>query len=570
MYRHLYRPLFTVLSLLVFLGCQSRQPLTSADAKLIAAADQRPNIMIVMVDDMGFSDPGCYGGEIQTPNLDRLAGAGVRFTQFYNTSRCCPTRAALLTGLYPHQAGVGQMTTDRGEAYPGYRGRLTPNAVTIAEVLRENGYRTGMVGKWHLSLTDGPAGENRLAWLNHQAFFEEDFSDRNTYPTARGFEKYYGNIWGVVNYFDPFSLVNGEEPAPDVPDDFYYTDAISDTATAYIEEFSKGEDPFFLYVAHCAPHWPLHARPEDIAKYRDTYQDGWDAVRRRRYERQVEMGLFEAGNSQLPEPTERKITWAEEPRREWEAQAMAVHAAMIDRVDQGLGRIIAKLEETGELDNTIILFLSDNGASPERPQQPGFDRNSETREGKAVHYSDFTMAPGPENTYTGIGRYWANVANTPFRYWKARTFEGGIATPLIAHWPAGIRVAPGSINRSPGHVVDLMATCLDVAGADYPQTYEGRAITPLEGKSLLPVLQQGRREGHETIFFEHFTAKAIRQGDWKAVCLPRQDKWELYNLAEDRTETNNLAEKMPEKMAELKALWQKEAERLQVFPQPER
>lgn len=566
----LYRSLLSTISLLALLSCQSRQSFPSTSPELVAKTDQQPNILIVMVDDMGFSDPGCYGGEIQTPNLDRLAGNGVRFTQFYNTSRCCPTRAALLTGLYPHQAGVGQMTTDRGDTYPGYRGRLTPNAVTIAEVLRENGYRTGMVGKWHVSLTDGPSGENRLAWLNHQAFFEEDFSDRNSYPTARGFEKYYGNIWGVVNYFDPFSLVNGEKPVLEVPDDFYYTDAISDTAVAYIEEFSKDEDPFFLYVAHCAPHWPLHALPEDIARYEDTYKEGWDVIRRRRYQRQLKLGLFTTDNSALTDPTERSITWEEEPHREWEAHAMAVHAAMIDRVDQGLGRIIGKLEETGELDNTLILFLSDNGASPERPQQPGFDRNSETREGKAVHYSDFTIAPGPENTYTGIGRYWANVANTPFRYWKARTFEGGIATPLIAHWPAGIRVAPGSINHSPGHVIDLMATCLDVAKADYPQVYKGRAITRLEGKSLLPVLRQGRREGHEAIFFEHFTAKAIRQGDWKLVCLPRQDKWELYNLAEDRTETNDLSESMPEKVAELKKLWQKEAERLQVFPQPGR
>lgn len=551
----------------LLLGCQSKQPLAGG---VEPAAPERPNILLIMVDDMGFSDPGCYGGEIQTPNLDRLAANGLRFTQFYNTSRCCPTRAALLTGLYPHQAGMGQMTVDRGEEFPGYRGQLTDNAATIAEVLRSAGYRTGMVGKWHLSLTEGPSGENRLAWLNHQGFSDYDFADRRSYPTARGFEKYYGNIWGVVNYFDPFSLVNGEEPVKNVPDDFYYTDAISDTAVAYIEAFSRKDDPFFLYVAHCAPHWPLHALPEDIAKYEDTYRAGWDVIRRQRYERQLKLGLFSAENTALTDPTERSTGWEQEENPDWEARAMAVHAAMVDRVDQGLGRIIRKLEETGELDHTLILFLSDNGASPERPQNPGFDRNSETREGRAVHYSNFSIPPGSENTYTGIGRYWANAANTPFRYWKARTYEGGIATPLIVHWPAGIYVKPGSITNSPGHVIDIMATCVDVAGAEYPLVHAGRELMPLEGKSLAPIFRSGNREGHETLFFEHFTAKALRQGDWKLVALPRQDRWELYNLDEDRMETNDLSGVMPEKVAELQAIWQREAERLRVLPAPGR
>ena len=524
----------------------------------------------MMVDDMGFSDPGCFGGEVQTPNLDRLAGNGMRFTQFYNTSRCCPTRASLLTGLYQHQAGIGQMTTDRGEKYPGYRGVLQSNTVTIAEVLKEAGYRTGMVGKWHVSLTKGPGGDNRMPWLNHQEFQGEDFSDLHTYPTARGFEKYYGNIWGVVNFYDPFSLVNGDKPVKEVPKDFYYTDAISDTSVAYIDEFSKSEDPFFLYIAHCAPHWPLHALPEDIAKYENTYKVGWDAIRQQRFNRQLELGLFDPQTAKLSKAIDRPTDWENEPHQEWEARAMAVHAAMIDRVDQGLGRIIQKLEETGELDNTLFLFLSDNGASPERPQNPGFDRNSETRDGGMVHYSDFQIMPGPETSYTGIGRYWANVANTPFKYWKARTFEGGICTPLVAHWPTGIKQAKGSIDQSPGHVIDLMATCLDVAGVTYPQSHQGREVLPLEGKSLNPIFKTGVREGHEIIFWEHYTSKAIRSGDWKLVSLPRQDNWELYNLAQDRTELNDLAEEMPEKVEELKQIWQTEAERVQVFPMPER
>lgn len=532
--------------------------------------DHRPNILIMMVDDMGYSDPGCFGGEIHTPNLDRLAKDGLRFTQFYNAGRCCPTRASLLTGLYPHQAGIGQMTRDMGEEYPGYRGRLMDNTVTIAEVLKEAGYQTGMVGKWHASLTpvkgENGNSEEHMRWLNHQGFFEDDFGDVSTYPTSRGFDKYFGNIWGVVNYFDPFSLVSGKRPVKEVPEDFYITDAISDTAVAYIDEFAESENPFFLYVAHCAPHWPMHALPEDIETYKEVYQVGWDEIRRQRFQRQQEMGLFREQTLMSPAAS-RNYEWEQEEHKEWEARAMAVHAAMIDRVDQGLGRILQKLEETGVLNNTLILFLSDNGASPERYGKPGFDRNSETRDGRLVHYLDREVMAGPETSYVYLGQAWANVVNTPFRYWKARTFEGGICTPFIAHWPKGISVPAGEMVRHPSHVIDLMATCVDISGANYPENFQGKDISPMEGQSLRSIFQGASNQSDRSLIFEHYHSKAIRKGNWKLVAFPH-DEWELYNLAEDRTELNDLSQQMPDKVQELAELWQEQAERISVFPLP--
>jgi len=526
-----------------------------------------------LVDDMGFSDPGCFGGEIHTPNLDLLAANGIRFTSFYNAGRCCPTRASLLTGLYPHQTGIGQMTFDKGEEYPGYRGFLKENTVTIAEVLKEAGYSTGMVGKWHVSPTffkgdrKNDKNEQHMTWLNRQGFYEDDFADVQTYPTARGFEKYYGNIWGVVNYFDPFSLVDQTQPVKEVPKDYYLTDAISDKAVDYIETFSKQDKPFFLYVAHCAPHWPLHAQPEDIKKYEKTYQVGWDAIREQRFKKQKELGLFKKETLDLSPPVKREISWKKEPNQQWEAQIMGTHAAMVDRVDQGLGSILAKLKETGELDNTLILFLSDNGASPERYGMPGNDRNSQTRDGRTVHYNTPAVPPGADTSYMYLGKYWANVANTPFKYWKARTYEGGICTPFIAHWPEGIKEQKGTINDSPGHIIDLMATCLDLGKAKYPDSRNGQTITPYQGKSLAPLFSEGKREGHQALFFEHFYSKALRQNNWKLVAFPNNE-WELYNLDEDRFELNNLTPHMPEKVAELTELWEQLGKKYDVFPQP--
>ncbi len=525
---------------------------------------ERPHILLVMVDDMGYSDLGCYGGEIQTPNIDSLAQGGVRFSSFYNTGRCCPTRASLLTGLYPHQAGVGRMTADYQT--PGYRGHLSENTVTIAEVLRDAGYHTAMAGKWHLSVTEMQS--RHMRHLNNQVI-RRTFSDPATYPVGRGFEQHYGNIWGVVNYFDPFSLVNNAEAVPSVPKDYYFTDALTDHAVRYIDEYAGDDAPLFLYLAHTAPHWPLHALPEDIEKYKDTYTDGWQPIREARYQRQKEMGLVRPEVCRLSPKNPTDARWSARNDREWDSRAMAVHAAMIDRVDQGMGRIIAKLKEKGIYDNTLILFLSDNGASPERPGAPGFDRNSETRDGRKVTYFGHGMPrevfPGGETTYAGIGPAWANASNTPFRFWKATQYEGGVRTPLIAHWPAGMKAKANSITRQSGHVIDIMATCLEAAGVDYPEQFDGRKITPLEGRSLLPILAGEERTAHEAIFFEHFNHRAVRQGDWKLVA-GEDESWELYNLAVDETELNNVADEQPARVKEMEALWDAWAKRVHVTP----
>jgi arylsulfatase len=518
---------------------------------------------------MGYSDIGSYAGEIRTPNLDRLAAGGLRFTQFYNTARCYPTRASLLTGHYPHQAGVGAGTTDRG--LPGYRGHLTENTVTIAEALRAAGYQTGMVGKWHVSNTLARKDKaEQLAWLAHRADYG-DFSPREQYPAARGFDDFYGNIWGVVDYFDPFSLVNGMEPVRSVPEGYYHTDAISDSAAAYVRRYSRSDRPFFLYVAYTAPHWPLNALPEDIERYRDTYTVGWQAIREARYRRMVGMKLLDPDVAPLSPRVDSDLTWAQNPDREWDARAMAVHAAMVDRMDQGIGRVIEALRQTGELENTLILFLSDNGASFERPSEfgPGFDRPGSTRDGREIRYPvEKDVLPGPETVMAGIGPRWANVANTPFRWWKSKVHEGGIATPLIAYWPAGLKTRPGSITPQPGHVVDLMATALDLAHAAYPRTLRGHETTPLAGRSLLPILRGETREAHPALYWEHLGAEAIREGDWKLVRLKPDQPWELYDLAHDRTELQDLAARDPERVRRMERDWTAWAHRSQVLPRP--
>lgn len=537
-----------------------------ATANEIHAA-ARPNILLILLDDMGWSDLGCYGGEVRTPNLDALAAEGLRFTQFYNTGRCCPTRASLMTGLYPHQAGVGRMTFDLG--LPGYRGQLQPNTVTIAEVLRAAGYHTAMVGKWHLSLTRESTGH--LRHLNNQRI-RDTFADPATYPVGRGFERHYGVIWGVINYFDPFSLVRNTEPVRQVPTGYYATEAFTDQAVEWIDELAQQEQPFFLYLAHCAPHWPLHALPGDIEHYREAYKVGWQAIREARYRRQVALGLLDPAAAPLSERFAAKTDWDENPDQEWDARAMACHAAMIDRVDQGIGRIIRALKERNQYDDTLILVLSDNGASREEPSEPGFDRVSETRDGRPIRYFGRNRPkdapPGSETTYASLGPHWANAANTPFRLFKATQYEGGIRTPLIVHWPQGLKVKPGSVTKQPGHVIDILATCLDVAEATYPTTFHGQDITPLEGRSLTPIFRGEQRTGHEALFFEHFGARAVRQGNWKLVA-PSGGAWELYDFAQDQTETRNVAAPHPDVVHRLAALWDGWAKRAQVLPRPE-
>ena len=534
----------------------------------IVETEKRPNIVLIMADDLGFSDLGCYGGEINTPNLDRLAAGGLRFNSFYNTSRCCPSRAALLTGQYPHQAGIGQMTMDRN--LPGYRGRLDDQTVTLAEVLKTAGYQTGMVGKWHVSPTEDLGGNEQLEWLNHQTE-KETFSDLSTYPTARGFDKYYGNIWGVVDYFDPFSLVNGTTPVKKVPKDFYYTDAIGDTAVAYVDQFVKQDKPFFLYVAHCAPHWPLMAPEEEIAKYEHTYDEGWQKIREARYKRLIEKGIFKGDTTKLSEFMFPDLDWAKNKDEKWDSRAMAVHAAMIDRMDQNIGKLIDKLEATGQLDNTVILFMSDNGASSERPSQYGigFDRPSETREGEEIHYpvkKSEAHLPGPETTMSGIGQVWANVANTPFRYWKARVYEGGITSPFIVHWPNGIK-ENGGVKSPAAHIIDIMPTVLELSGATYPKEFKGNQIDPYMGNSMVSAFKNAEESTiNETLFWEHFGAAALRKGDWKLVKLDGNAAWELYNLKEDRTEMHNLAAQFPDRVSAMQEEWNTMAQETDVFP----
>jgi arylsulfatase A-like enzyme len=530
--------------------------------------DTRPNIVVILADDLGYSDLGCYGGEVSTPNLDYLAANGTRFRRFYNTSRCCPTRASLLTGMYNHAAGIGEMTTDRNAE--GYRGYLTKNTVTIAEVLKDAGYHTGMSGKWHVSNTiEQSNAQAQLRWLNHK----EDhplFSPLEQYPINRGFEKYFGNIWGVVDFFDPFSLVSGSEPVRNVPQGYYHTNAINDSAVAQIESFSKDDKPFFLYVAETAPHWPLQALPEDIKKYENTYQAGWDAVRKARYERMVKMKLIDPLKTKLSDRAGSELSWQQNPDKEWDARAMAVHAAMIDRMDQGIGKIIQALKKAGRLENTLIVFLSDNGASPENAMQygPGFDRPGETRTGEKIFYPvKKEVMPGPQTTFSSIGQRWANVSNTPYQYAKAESYEGGVRTPMIAFWPSGLKTPKGGFTDATGHVMDFMATFIELARTKYPTNYKGNVIMPMQGVSLVPAFRSVKARGHALLCNEHFGARYVREGEWKMVSKRNED-WHLFNIDADESEINDLAATHPEIVKRLDQLWQKWALANHVLPKP--
>lgn len=491
----------------------------------MASAAERPNIVLILADDLGFSDLGCYGSEIPTPHLDRLAAHGMRFTQFYNAGRCCPTRASLLTGLYPHQAGVGHMEANL--ALPAYQGFLNGHCVTIAEVLRTQGYRTLMTGKWNV-------GHVRPQW-----------------PVDRGFERYFGLLRGASNYFDPrvgprrnasqFAL--DDQPFTSFDETFFATDTFTDYAVRWIEE-SAGKGPFFLYTAYTAPHSPLHAHAEDIERHRGKYGEGWDVLRRRRYRRMIELGLLDA-DMKLPPSDPRVPAWTDVTDQDFQDLKMAVFAAQVARMDRGIGRIVEALDRTGALQNTLLMFLSDNGGDGES--------ESATKD----------IPPGPKESSHIYGRPWAQLSNTPFRGYKHQTLEGGIATPLIAHWPATIKTA--AITHQPGHIIDLMATCLDAAGVQYPQTHEGRTILPLEGKSLLPIFRSGQREPHAALFWEHEGHRAVRQGQWKLVAL-HNVPWQLYDLAADRTEVDDRASTSSDRVRELIALYDAWAARCGVVP----
>lgn len=527
----------------------------------------KPNIIVIMTDDMGYSDLGCYGSEISTPNLDGLAANGLRYTQFYNTGRCCPTRASLLTGLYAHQAGIGQMTDDGGQ--PGYRGDLSNNAVTIAEALKPAGYSNYMAGKWHVTknLTADKGIEN--------------------WPLQRGFDKFYGTIIGAGSLFDPWTLTRGNKSiTPDndeeyKPEQFYYTDAISDNAVRFINEHKKEgkENPFFMYVAYTAPHWPLHALEKDIAKYKGKYDAGYEVIRQARFERMKELGVIK--NWKLSEAPQLWKNYPEEEKA-WELRCMEVFAAMIDNMDQGVGKIVQSLKDNGQYDNTLILYLHDNGGCAEQFGRKPTKKPAEgvvpmgkdelqtrmiparSRAGHPV-LSGPDVMPGPSESYIAYGRNWANVSNTPFRNYKSQNHEGGIATPLIAHWPNGI-TAKNEIREQPSHLIDIMATCLEVAGATYPENFKEKKIIPLEGQSLVESFKTNVSKDR-VIMWEHFNNAAIRNGKWKLVKLNGKD-WELYDMETDRSELNNLAPSHPEKVKELADLWETNAHRTLIYPKP--
>jgi arylsulfatase len=535
-----------------------------------ASADgaPRPNIILIMSDDMGFSDIGCYGGEIETPVLDSLAKDGIRFTQFYNTGRCCPTRASLLTGLYPHQAGVGHMTGDYG--LPQYQGDLNRESLTIAEALKPAGYRTYMSGKWHVTPYRG--GKN-----------EVENPDRSNWPRQRGFDRFYGTIHGAGSFFDPNSLTrdntyitpdNDPEYSPSGDRDWYYTDAIADNAARYIRDHAKdhADEPFFTYVAFTAAHWPMHALPEDIEKYEGKYDGGYDPVRVARIKKMKQLGL-------LPdhwEVTPQVGDWNKVQQKEWESACMEVYAAMVDVMDQGIGRIVETLKETGQYDNTLILFFQDNGGCaegfgrgklvgplerPAAPTLPPMAKDElqtqmvppQSRDGFPLRRGDGVM-PGPPETEIGYGQNWANVSNTPFREYKHWVHEGGVSTPLIAHWPAGISkqgnafrtTSEGPLHDSPAHLVDLMTTAIDLAGADYPAKREsGEKLIPVEGISLAPALTGKALDRGKPIYFEHEGNRAVRDGKWKLVAKGVNGLWELYDMEKDRTEMHDLAASNP-------------------------
>jgi arylsulfatase A-like enzyme len=512
----------------------------------------KPNILLILNDDMGYSDLGCYGGEIETPHLDALAAGGLRYTQFYNTARCCPSRASLLTGLYPHQADVGHMMGNDG--IDGYRGDLNPDTVTIAEALKTGGYATYMSGKWHVTrFVDGP---------------------KHNWPCQRGFDDFYGIITGAANYYQPRTLTRNNRRIEAEGEDYFLTDAISDHAVRQIRTHAEEAigQPFFQYVAYTAPHWPLHAHARDIARYKGRFDAGWDQLREERLERMIEMGIIHK-SWLLSERDPRVKPWVDEPHKEWQARRMAVYAAQVDRMDQGIGRILDALRETNQWENTLIMFLSDNGGCAEElsahtrhwiatsDEQCG---TLTTRDGLPVRFGNAPdIVPGAEDTYASYGIPWANVSNTPFRLYKHWVHEGGIATPLIVHWPAGIP-AQGELHHRPAQLPDIMSTCLEVSGVTYPVARNGHSVKPAEGFSMAPTFV-GEPHQRQVLFWEHEGNKAVRKGKWKLVCKYPGD-WELYDMDAGRTEVNNVLHDHPDVARELGKLYDEWAERCNVMP----
>lgn len=500
-------------------------------------AQQKPNIIVILADDMAFSDIGAYGGEVNTPNIDQLAKEGLRYKQFYNAARCCPTRASLMTGLYPHQAGMGWMAAaDLGT--PAYQDDLNKECVTIAEVLKTAGYGTYMTGKWHLTNERKIDGEVLESW-----------------PKQRGFDRYFGIVPGGANYFTP--VIYSDNSSYKAPENFYLTHAITDTSVKFIENhFAKKNNPMFMYVAYTAPHWPLHALQKDIDKYKDKYKIGWDKLRQKRFEKQKQIGLF--ANTVDLSPRDTAVpAWDDLPaaKQNEMAMRMAIYAAQIDAMDQGIGKIVAKLKEKNQLNNTLIFFMSDNGACAE------FISSGKSKE-----------VNGTEETFESYRINWANAGSTPFQQYKHYTHEGGIATPLIVRWPAGIsKNLDNTFVNEYGHVSDIMATCLEVGKAPYPTKFAGHTIIPLQGKSLVPHFS-GKTNNRGIIYWEHEANIAMRDGRWKLVAKTHENEQldkknlELYDMQADPSEQHNLASTSQERVNSMYNSWTKWAKSINAFP----
>jgi arylsulfatase A-like enzyme len=507
--------------------------LGGAGVAAAAPATPPPNIVILFADDLGYSDVGPFGGEIRTPHLDSLAKEGVRFTHFYNTARCCPSRATLLSGLYAHQAGIGHMVNPK--PFPAYAGDLNRKCVTLAEALKPAGYETYMSGKWHVT----PFNEDKHNW-----------------PLQRGFDKYFGIIAGAGNYFDPHSLTRDNERIERDSPDFYLTDAIGNNAVHYIEQ-AKG--PFLMYTAFTSPHWPLHALQPDIDRYRGRYKGGWDALREERRSRMIKMGILDKRWPLTPRDSTAPA-WSEAANKDWQQRRMEVYAAQVDRMDQNIGKIMDALRKKGQLDNTLVMFLADNGGCAEDlapGSNPAYMAAAVKRGVKVETGNIVGRMPGHEDSFESYGLPWANASNTPFRLYKHWVHEGGISSPFIARWPKGIK-GHDTMTHQPAHLVDIMATCVDVSGAKYPADK-----TPMQGKSLSPAFQGQKIERTDAIYWEHEGNKAIRDGKHKLVSR-HPDRWELYDIEADRSELNDLAAREPATAQRMAGKWDQWAAKVGV------
>ena len=511
--------------------------LLALDASAAPAAT-KPNIIVILVDDMGFADVGCYGSEIPTPNLDKLAADGLRFTHFHNDSRCSPSRATILTGLYSQEAGIGVLTGQRkgadGQPLPGYLGHLNNNCVTIAEVLHGAGYFTAMSGKWHLGQEHGVVPWNRGfdRSLNSPVGGFYFPADKNTHLFLNGHDVGRGGKEGV-------------------PADWYSTDLWTEYGLKFIDEAQAAKKPFFLYLAYNAPHFPLEAPAEDIAKFRGKYLVGWDKLRDERYAKQIKLGVIDPAWPLSPRPPEVKpwdsLTPEQKDRFD---HIMAIYAACVYHMDKEVGVLVTGLAQRGLLDNTLILFMSDNGGNYESGPNGRLEG----------------VSPGGPDSTVFCGQSWATLENTPFRRYKHFEHEGGISSPLIVHWPAGI-AAKKELRDQQSHIIDIMATCVDVSGAQYPTQFIGHDIHPLDGRSLLPAFANQPIQ-RDAIYWEHEGNAAVLQGDWKLVRFRWNGVWELYNIKADRTEQHDLSASQPDKVKQLSALWNDWAKKDNVLPEP--